>query len=525
LYTYLVIGILSFSACSSVISNGFSRLIKLRPDGDTLCAFAHVTAIVALIPYLSLEEYIQRGMSHVYLVVSLAALCFNTISKLFTVWSAKRNFKFTSGDSAKFFVERSDSESAEQLARGSVSGMPVVTSMRKTELLCDFIISTYCEDVSDRIARIVTPITCAAAVAAGVGAYFMVDSVYVMNHISWASTVASAIFSIGATFTGSLIVASPMLTASKKLTASNAAVLGYNAVDEISETNAVLIEAKTLFPANSVVINNIWDYNKHRKGNSPKVPIDEAIIYAASLAIASDSILSDAFFNMLNYKQPLLKSVSNCVYESNLGVMGWIDRRRVLLGNREHMKSHGIVVPDMKKESAANKNGDEVIYLAVGGEVCMLFFVELFANTQVKENVIKLAKHGVSLVIKTVDGMITQSVISELFDISSEKVKIIPFEAHEDFNEHTKFVPKGSAAASCDGTFTSFAAVVNGAKNLKEKITFGCTMQITGIALGMLLAIIFMLFENYGMFNCLYLLLYNVAWVALTAIVQAFKRI
>lgn len=525
LYSYLIIGILSFTACSSVISNGFSRLVKLRPDGDTLCALAHITAIAAIIPYLTLEEYIQRGRSHIYLVVSLTALCFNTVSKLFTVMSARRNFSFTSGDRAKYFVQNCDSEGAHQLARSAVTGIPAVASMRKTELLCDFIISTYCEDVSDRIARAAAPVTLCAAIGGGLFAYFMGESQYVMNNVSWAATVVSGIFSIGAAFTGSLTVTLPMLSASRKMTAKNCAILGYGAVEEFSETNAVLVDAKTLFPANSVKVNNIWNYNKHKKSSSPKVQLDEAIIYAASLAVAADSVMADAFFGMLNYKQQLLKSVSNCVYESNLGVLGWIDRRRVLIGNREHMKSHEIIVPDMKKVKAANKNDDEVIYLAVGGEVILLFFVELTANNQVKQNVEKLSKNGVSLVIKTVDGMVTDSVIAELFNIEAEQIRVIPFEQHDTFNENTKFIPKGSAAVSCDGTFTSFAAAVNGAKSLYGRIGMGCIMQIAGSGLGILLALIFVLFTNYSMFNCFFILLYNLAWVIITIAAQAFRRL
>lgn len=525
LYAYLTIGILSFAACSSVISNGFARLIKLRPDADTLCALAHVTSIAALIPYLALEEYIQRGRSHVYLLVSLAALCFNTISKICTVKAAQRNFAFVSGDTAKYTVQRSDEEGAEQLVKGAVSGMPVAASMRKTEMLTDFIISTYCEDASDRISRVITPVTIIAAIAAGLIAFFMGDSQFVMNNVSWACTAATAVFAVGAAFSGSMIVTLPMLSASRKLTAKNAAILGYSAAESFSETNAMLVEADTLFPAASVKIKNIWNYNKHHTGNSVKVPIDDAIIYAASLASATGSVLSESFFSMLNNKSELLKPVSGCVYENNLGVMGWIDRRRVLLGNREHMKSHQIIVPDMKKEQAANKDGNEVIYLAVGGEVCLLFFVELTANRQVKHSVQKLARHGVSLIIKTVDGMITPSAISELFDIDAEMVRVLPYEMHEQFAEHTKFVPQGSAAVCCNGTFSAFAEAINGAKNLRQKISFGCIMQTAGVLLGFLLAVIFAVFMNYSMFNCFYVLLYNLAWMLITFGIQALKKI
>lgn len=551
LYTNLTIGILSFAACSSVITNGLSRLVRLKPDGDTLCAFSHIGAIAALIVYLSNSAMIRFECAHVYLVVSLGSLCFNTVSKLCTVKAAQNNFAFISGDRGKYFIECLQDEGTDKLARGAGMGIPVVASMRKTELLCDFIISTYCEDASDRISRIASPLVLAAGIAGGLMTYFMsvnraigegMD--YIMNDVALAVTVATAVFAVGATFVSSLAVMLPMLSASRTITGKNAAVLGYSAVEDASETSAILVEAKSLFPANSVKVNNIWDYSKNGSRGTQHIQIDDAIIYAASLAVSADSVLADAFFNMLNYKSALLKKVSNCVYESNLGVMGWIGSRRVLLGNRDHMKSHGVVVPSAKKEAAVNRNNDEVVYLAVGGEVCMLFFVELSANTQVKHHVQKLADNGVSLIIKTVDGMITDGVIAELFDISAENVRVIPYEAHSEFDERTKYVSKGSAAISCDGTFTSFAAAINGSKSLYSKIKLGCAMQIAGIALGILLVIIFGFFGNYGleynggtspymqsgfktfyMLNGFYISLYNLAWLVLTVVVQAFKRI
>ncbi len=514
LYTHLTIGILSFAACSSVVSNGFARLFRLRPDADTLCAFAHVSAIGAMIPYLINSEYIQiPGRSQVYLLVSLGALIGNTVSKLFTVRTAQNNFAFAFRDNTKYFIERCGSVDAERLAKGTVTGIPAVGSMRKTEMLCDFIVSTYCEDASDRLCRRIVPITAAAAVVGAICAFFTCagDTDITANHVNWAITVLSAIFSLGAVCCGSMTVTLPLLAASRNNSKRGSAILGYAAVAELSEINAALIEAKTLFPADSVKITNICGYDKPKCRGEGKVNIDEAIILAASLAVASDSILADAFFGMLNNKRELLKEVSGCVYENNLGVMGWIGRRRVLLGNRRHMKSHEITVPNMKKEAAANVNNDEVIYLAVGGEVCLLFFVHLEADDEIRKSVQSLSDSGVSMVIKTVDGMITDSEITDLFDIEKNKIKILPFEAHEVFTENTKFVSSGSAAVCCTGTFSSFAGAVRTAQILRKKTTAGSLVQFAVTVLGFLLAIIFALFSNFGTFNSLIVLLYNVA--------------
>lgn len=527
LYANLTIGILSFGACSSVITNGFSRLFKGKPDGDTLCAFAHLGALGAIVMYLAETNYLAMNRSFCYLLVSMLALCFNTVSKLCTVHAAKNNFRFISGDTDKYFVECTDGEDAERLARGAGHGIPVIASMRKTEMLCDFIISTYCEDVSDRISRVLTPIMIGVSLAAGALGFFTETGVTsnIMNQWSFAATVFSAVLCVGASFTGALVVMLPMLSASRKTNERRAAILGYSAVEDFSSVNSVLVEAKTLFPAGSVSIRNIWDYNKNGKNGSQRVTIDEAIIYAASLAVSSDSILADPLFNMLNYKPALLKKVSNCVYESGLGVSGWIGSRRVLLGSRDHMKSHGITVPDSKKETLLNKKNDEVIYLAVAGEVCMLFFVTLTANPQVKHQVQKLARNDVSLVVKTVDGALTEGVISEMFDIYADNVRILPAEAHDTFDEHTKYAGKGSAAVSCDGTFSSLASAINGAKALSERIRLGCIMEIFGIALGVLLVFIFAIFRNYSLLNGFWIAGYNIVWLLLTMLVQSFRRI
>lgn len=530
LYAHLVIGVFSFTACSSVVSNGFSRLIKLRPDGDTLCALAHTGAIVAIIPYLASQDYIQRGFSHVYLAVSLAALIFNTVSKLLTVKTAQKNFEFVFGGETKHFIERCEGNGAEQLAKGAVDGLPALASIRKTEMLCDFIVSTYCEDSSDRTSRKIAPIAIAAAIIGGVVAYLTCKATIVKNYASWAATASSAILAVSAAFSSSMTVTLPMYLASRKAKARGAAVLGYEAAEEMSETNAVLANAKMLFPADTIKIVNICGYDTPKTRGEGKINIDEAIIYAASLAVAADSVMSDALFHILNYKRELLKPVSGCVYENNLGVMGWIDRRRVLLGTRAHMKAHEITVPNTKKEAAANTNNDEVIYLAVGGEVCLLFFVRPTADPAVRRSVRELAFRDISIVVKTVDGMISAPVIAKVFGIDEENVKILPYELHETFDENTKFVSSGSAAVSSDGSFTSISNAINASRAIRDKAAIGNILQFVGVIIGFVIAIIFTLVTNedelwkFNAFNVFNVLLYSTICGALSLGIQFFRR-
>lgn len=530
LYIHMGIAILSFAVCSSVVSNGFMRLFRLRPDGDTLCALAHTGAIAAMIPYLFGKTYTQLGYSQMFLAVSLAAIIFNTVSKLLTVKTAQNNFAFVFGRDSKYFIDRPEGNGSEQLAKGAVEGLPAIASIRKTEMLCDFIVSTYCEDSSDRTSRKVTPIALIVALVGGVIAFFNCKSSFSGSAASWAATVSSAVLAVSAAFSSSMTVTLPMYLASRKAKARGTAILGYTAAEDMSETNAVLASAKMLFPAETIKIVNICGYDTPKTRGEGKINIDEAIIYAASLAVASDSVMADALFHILNYKRELLKPVSGCVYENNLGVMGWIDRRRVLLGTRAHMKAHEITVPNTKKEAAANKNNDEVIYLAVGGEVCLLFFVKPTADPVVRRSVRELAFRNISIVVKAVDGMMTAPVIAKVFGIDENKVRVLPYELHETFDENTKFVSSGSAAITSDGSFASMSNAVTASRTIRERANLGNILQFVGIVLGCIAAIVFTLASNedtlkkFNLFNVFYMLLYSTVWGALTLGVQFFRK-
>lgn len=530
LYINLGIAILSFAVCSSVVSNGLMRLIKLRPDGDTLCALAHVGAIAAMLPYFIGKTYTQLGFSHMFLAVSLGAIICNTVSKLLTVKTAQNNFAFVFGRDSKYIIDRPEGGGAEQLAKGAVEGLPAIASIRKTEMLCDFIISTYCEDSSDRTSRKITPIALVVALVGGIIAFFSCKSNLPGSSLSWAATVSSAVLAVSAAFSSSMTVTLPMYLASRKAKARGTAILGYVAAEDMSETNAVLVNAKMLFPAETVKIVNICGYDTPKTRGEGKINIDEAIIYAASLAVASDSVMADALFHILNYKKELLKSVSGCVYENNLGVMGWIDRRRVLLGTRAHMKAHEITVPNTKKEAAANKDNDEVIYLAVGGEVCLLFFVKPTANPVVRRSVRELAFRDISLVVKTVDGMMTAPVIARVFGIDESRVRVLPYELHGTFEENTKFVSSASAAVSSDGSFASLSNAVTASRAIRDRANLGNILQFVGVVLGCIAAVVFTLATNedtlrkFNLFNTFFVLLYSTVWGALTLGAQFFRR-
>lgn len=524
LYMNLVAGVLGLAVCSSVILNGISKLLKGKADCDSICAVSAVVAILGAILPLENPDYIQRSRAFIYISVGLMALLFNTLGKLSMIVRAKRNFAFVSGDYEKYFAYMVENEQqSEALTKGIVSEIPVLVSMRKTEFLTDFLKTSYCTDKADKISRYLTPIALAFSLIMGLVAYFVPNTTEGMSqNIYWALTVGIGTLSALSPFSMMFIVNRPLSRASKALAKSDSAILGYAAVEDFSETNSIVVDAKLLFPIGSVACKSMKPCHPANSVNN--IALDQAIILAASLAIKSGSVMSHMFDNMINHKSELLAKIDNCVYEDDMGVMGWYGNKRLMLGSRDQMKHHDIKVPDVKKTKRYRTENTEIVYLAVGGEIVIMFLIEMSANAGVKAILQEMTDKGISVAVKTTDSLVTVGKLADVFDIPPEMIKILPYALHEQFDDCSKYVSRGCGAISCSGTFTSFGRAILSAKKLMKSINLSACVMIAGLALAAIFSVMFALFVKTEMFSPSAIMLYNFGWMVLMLFVQQFKR-
>ena len=479
----LIMGVASAAICSSVLMNGISKLFKLKADCDSVCAVTALVSVITTAVNLADTDSIILGRSFAFVPVAAAGLMFNTLGKLMMVIRAKRNFRFVSGDSAKYSASIVDDNAASALTKGVSVELPCLAALRKTELLTDFMKSSYCEDKADRISKNIIPAALGMSLLFSVAAFFIPSGMSGLEqNIYWGLTVFTALLSLATPFSMMFVVNMPLSRAGKALGESDSVILGYEAAETFSEVNAVMIDASLLFPPGTVIYSNIKHCKQPNSVNN--IALDQAIILAASLAIKSGSVMSGMFKDIINDKEDILVKVENCVYEDNMGVLGWYGNKRMIMGSREQMKHHDIKVPDRKKVNRYTGENTETIYLSVGGEVVIMFFVELLPNPEVKSSLQKLTSNGVSVVIKSTDSIVTVSKIAEVFDIPPEQLKILPYGLHEQFLAFTRYTSRGSGALSCNGTFTGFARALLGAKRLVKDITLGTGVMLAGVLLG-----------------------------------------
>lgn len=518
LFTNTVLGLISIAVCYNVMLAGMKSLFKRKADNDTIAALGIFVTVIAGIINLFDPESIRDSVYHVYISAAIVGLIFNTLGKLMIVKRTERNFRYVAGDFERYAVTSvDDEETAENFTRGSVAE-PKIAAMRKTEFVDNFMKNSYTADISDEYSKKVSPyILIAGIVIALLSLIFDKGAANMKERLFIALAAFSGTVTMCSSFAVMLIVNVPLARATKKYLQYSAVMLGYSSVDEFADTNSLLVDAEQLFPNGSIELANLKLLSA--------ISIEDCILMAASLSCQSGSVLRSTFYKMLRGKTELLYPVESYIYEDGLGLSGWIENKRVLLGTRELMENHSIDgLPSEAKEKEYTK-GNVAVYLSISGITAAMFVIEVSPNLSVTRWLQELELEGITTVIRTVDGFLSQRFLSDLFDIESDSVKLLSFRYHKDYESETEYVPRQASSMLCSGHFPSFAMLVIGAKRLKFTTKLGASVMYGATILAGLIALIMMLAGSFVQLTPTLVLVYNLVVTGAALLVQHIKRL
>lgn len=514
MFTNTILGIVSIAASYTVILEGIKNIFKGRADCDSLAAAPMIITVITGIVTLFEPSIVRQQFYHVYMTTAIAGLFFNTLGKLMIVKRTERNFRFISQDFDRCALVTVDNEdTANKFTQGLLNDFPELSTMKKTEFIKDFMKNSYSSDVADVYSRKIAPLILIISVA--VGLLSLVFEKADMNGVERAFNVFGVIsgtITLCTSLAVMLIVNIPLGRAQNKYLQYSGVMLGYSAVDKFADTNSVLIDAEQLFPRGTVDIKNLKLIGSTR--------IEDCILYASSLACQAGSILSPAFYRILRGKTEMLYPVESYIYEDGLGLSGWIENKRVLLGSRELMTSHSIEgLPSVAKER--EYGGDDlVLYLSVSGVVSMLFVVQAKASLSVSRWLKELGRNGIVSVVRTVDGFIDLDFLSELFGADKRDLKLLPFRFHKDYAKETDYTPEVSSPMLCSGHFPSFAMLLIGTKRLKQISALGVAIQAGACVLGLGIALVMTVLGSFGQLTPTFVFSYNLAFLLITCFAQ-----
>lgn len=520
LFVNVMLGLVSCFVSYTVIAVGLKKLFTLKADSDSLAAVTTIFSLVAATAMLANSEIVQTRTAHAYVSAAILALIINTAGKLLIITRTERNFKYISGGYSKYAAMHIDNDDvAAKFTKGALTDFPSLATARKTEFVRDFINNSYSPDLTDSFSKFYVPIAAVASILVGVLAVFVhPENVVDFEQRAFYALSCAAGTMCAMSAMGMMLVTNiPLAKASKKYLQASAVMLGYSAVDKFSDTNSLLVDAIDLFPDGMVEIVNLKP--------AKKASLEEGILYAASLCCQTESILRPAFYKMIKGKTEMLFPVESYIYEDGLGLSGWIENKRVLFGNRTLMESHSVEgLPTPEKEKEYSK-GDSLTYLSIGGNIAMIFVVKLKASVAVSRALADLEKQNITVILRSVDSLLSITRLSEMFEVSPNTFKLLPFRYHADYDSQTSYVAEMSSPMIYSGRFASLAMLLIGAKRLQRSATVGIVIQVLSALIGLIACIVFAAIGSFGsLFTGTVMLAYNLVWILITAVSQAVSK-
>ena len=519
-FLHLILGLLILFITFPTVINGMRKLFHREADSDTIAAMPLIPCLLTVLATIFVPEPMQHNLVHIFLPVSSFILLMNSIGKLFIIRRATRNFALLTKNFEKYIVTCVQSETAaEELTRGVVQDYPILATIRKTKQMSDFLRHTYASDLADRFSKKLAPIVAGISLllaAAITGIRIGVLETPAEN-IPFFCSVLTMLLTAGCSAGIPLTVNLPLDRASKRLCPHGCTLLGYQSVDDFYDVNSILVPAATLFPKQSITISGIKNFSGFQ--------VEEALLDAASMVYAADSILQNAFAALVEEKDGgMLYQVEDCSYEDNLGICGWIRHRRVLLGNWEMMMAHHVEgMPTKVRELEMTSGSQDVLYLSVSGVVAGMFVIDITADPMVKRQMQRLKEEQISVIVKSVDSCITLQRLTTLFGVPDSMLKILPSADNDLYEKETAPLQDVSASTIHDGSFFGTARLLLEARSIKRAATTGLLLQVIAVILGLSICIGYILVNGYDNITSQTLLFFQLVMTGLTLLTTRLK--
>ena len=482
-----------------------------RPNVQTPVIIATVAALIQNI--LAITTYNET----VYPLFSLAAvflLCCCSLGNMLIYKRTMSNFAFLfkQGKEGLYSVRAIDNAlDANRVSQNVVMGDAEIRYSGKLKFATRFISYSLSSNATDDLCAKLIPISLIASVVIGLIAGFIDKSF--MGGVS----IFCGALCMGSPVCALIAANLPLLIENKRMNADGAMITSYAAAYEYESTNAIALDASDLFPGENCNIHGMKTFNGLR--------VDDAVLTAASMLIASGGPTSSLFKNVIMEHSELLLNVEELKYEERLGLSGWIRGRKVLVGNRKLLENHNIEIPMSVDESKYARGDRQIIYLADAGKIAAFFVVSYGRNKKIAEYLRRIESNGINILVRTTDSNINEKFISKCFDIPLNSVKVVSNTAGEvlkNYSEHVKL--REDAKLIHNGTATAFLHAVSSAAKLCATAGKISTLQTSCMAAGLLLTILVMVFSGPLSLTALSVCLCQALWMAIAAILPLFGR-
>ncbi len=467
---YLILVLVNFDMFVSLKSLGTPR--------KKAQAAAAIQAIGTLI--YSVFAVINSVNPFNIIFASSVILLFKAISSFKLDSFVLNNFKKVVSKNKKYGIKFiSDKQTTFAMARNSIEGDVLIASSVETENIQDFIKNTKSDTAlcGGLNKYIVFSVIIAVLSALCFGLKFM-SALPALEVLAFCLIVLN---SPTVLFCESL----PLSSAGKRLNKQGGMLTGVKAASSIDLANAVTITSSQLFPSGTITLYDmkILDSNE----------VDSTLIDAAAITNAIDSPLK-GIFNSIAKTTPVEMPIADTIkYEERLGVSGWINDRRIFIGNRTLLEAHGITTPSIEVDKKILRQGFFPVYLASQGKPCALLIVKYNVKKDIAIKLQKLSGMGITFLIDNCDPNLTNLMVADYFGIWEESVRIMGSSGSQLNRNATEPEPYFSSPCCHGGSFTQLADVFITASKVKKSTKI---LSVFHVVASVIIALVF-LYNSY----------------------------
>lgn len=512
-YLWIQLGLLFIgSACNfEVIKNGARNLFARTPNINTLYVAGVLSCFVAGAVYAVFPEYLAVESVQLYSPLCLLLLVAVAIGEILSAKRMLLNYPAAVEAKEKHAVCRVTEDKLAQELTKDVIEHPVLVHNSKADFLTGFLAESMSDDLTDQIPKRLFPLISIAVIAAVVLGTVIGGSVYV------GLSAMQIVLLLSAGLIPTILCNYPLYDAAHSLSYLEGAVLGYGAVEKFADTNAATLNANELFTGSDVTLYGIKTFSD--------VAIDRVILDAACVLGQGHSILGEVFLNIIDHRTDFLEEAENVLYEDGMGISAWVGERRLLIGSRELMIHHNISVPNKQYEEKYHAGQRNLVYLATDGSLSAVFVIGMECRDEIINLLTGLYANGVTAIVKTVDPIITGSMLAQIFHLPEDAFRVISSRLHKEFDKLHAPKEQQNGAVCNNGTLTSYLYSFLLAKSLRRSIDHGKLIYFFTMALGVVLALWFTMANGLSQVNNMVLCGYQLVSLGVCYLVQKFTRL
>lgn len=306
----------------------------------------------------------------------------------------------------------------------------------------------------------------------------------------------------------------PLNQCSRVMLSRGGFLVGWKAVRQFGQLDAMVVDMADLYPDESMLLHGIKTFSGTH--------IDDAILTAASLVVRSGGPLSMIFRRIIENKEELLYEVDSLVYEQGMGLSGWVDGRRVFVGNRRLLQNHGVDVPSSDYEARYAKDGRRLVYLSVAGQLSAMYVVSYLPDPEIQDALQDLCRSHVTLLVRSCDPNITTADLCDAFGLDEYYVDVLPAAAGRAYVQLTERASdRMPALLASNGHILGMAWALSVCRSLRSKSLLALSVQALSAAVGLLLCLVWAL---QGVLSLYQTLLFALGAFLLAWIIPLLKR-